>query len=284
MAEHTATDDKEHGWRQLFADMLFWDFDGVPSPDSVRSAVGFMERVLGLAPGAHVLDLACGLGYHAIELARRGYEVTGLDWSQQYLEVARKAAQEAGVDVTFVKGDMAQMTFEGEFDAVVLWRNTFGMMSDEANEATLHGTRQALRQGGGALIDTQNYTGLPEKLDRGWSFEEGNDNLLFLTEGTRNVRQGRFGFDALAIDLTTGERHRMPYSWRLYLLPELEKMVSGAGMRLLAVYGDDPAHVDWKSWRRGEPDPYSPQGFTAKAAKRILLCEAAGQSSSPAEE
>lgn len=274
MTEPMKTNDEERSWQQLYGNMLFWEFDGIPSSDSVRSAVGFMERALELTQGASVLDLGCGLGYHAIELARRGYEVTGLDWSDQYLDVARREAEEAGVDIAFVQGDMARMTFEGKFDAVVLWGNTFAMLAHEDNVATLQGIRRALRHGGRALIDTQNYTGLPDKLERGWSFKEGNESLLFLTEGTKDVRRGRFGFDVLAIDLATGERHRMPYSWRLYLLPELEELVTRAGLRLLGVYGDDPALVDWKKWRWGEPDPYSPAGFTDKAAKRILLCQA----------
>ena len=129
MTEPMKMNDEERRWQHLFANMLFWEFDGIPSSDSVRSAVGFMERALELTPGARVLDVACGLGYHAIELARHGYEVTGLDWSEQYLAVARRDAQEAGVTVAFVQGDMARMAFEGEFDAAVLWRNTFGMMS-----------------------------------------------------------------------------------------------------------------------------------------------------------
>jgi hypothetical protein len=148
------------------------------------------------------------------------------------------------------------------------------MLAHEDNVASLQGIRRALRHGGRALIETQNYTGLPDKLERGWSFHEGDGNLLFLTEGTKDVRRARFGFDVLAIDLTTGRRHRMPYSWRLYLLPELEDLVARAGLHLLGVYGDDPAVVDWKAWHRGEPSPYAPEGFTDKAAKRILLCEA----------
>ena len=120
MTEAMKTNEEERGWQQLYGNMLFWEFDGLPSSDSVRSAVGFMERALELTQGASVLDLGCGLGYHAIELARRGYEVTGLDWSDQYLDVARSEAEEGGVAVTFVQGDMARMTFESEFDAAVL--------------------------------------------------------------------------------------------------------------------------------------------------------------------
>jgi hypothetical protein len=146
------------------------------------------------------------------------------------------------------------------------------MFAHAENVATLRGIRNALKHGGRALIDTQNYTALPDKLERKWSFHDRNENLLFLTEGTRDVRQARFGFDLLAINLATGERDRLPLSWRLYLLPELEELLAAAGLELLAVHGDDPAVVDWKNWQPGEPYPYSPEGFTDNAGKRVLLC------------
>jgi len=94
-----------------------------------------------------------------------------------------------------------------------------------------------------------------------------------LTEGTVDPLNARFGFTVHAIDLPTGRRHTMPFSWRLYLLPELKQIVQDVGLKLLDIYGDDPVKVDWKSHQRGDPWPYAPEGFTADAAKRILLCE-----------
>jgi len=233
-----------------------------------------MERALNLQKGAKVLDLGCGLGYHSIELARRGCDITALEWSEPFLEVARARAGEASVPVRFIHGDMTRMDFRAEFDAVILWGNTFGMFAHEDNVQTLHAIKRALKQDGLALIDTQNYKGLPERLKKGWDFYKENENLLFLTQGTKDFRKARFGFDVIAVNLATGKRHTMPFSWRLYLLPELEKLLSDAGLTLLGIYGDDPSAVDWKSWQRGEPDPYSVEGFTDRAAKRILLCEA----------
>jgi len=266
--------DRDRSWEEVFSDMVYWKFDGIPSDLSIRSSVGFMERALQLSKGAKVLDLGCGLGGHSIELARRGYQVTALEWSKPFIEFAQRQAAAAGVPVRFIQGDMTRMTFDKEFDAVVLWGNTFGMFAHEDNVATLRGMARALKQAGLALIDTQNYTGLPAELSQGWSFHHEQKDLLFLTQGTKDVPRARFGFDVLAIDLATGKRHKMPFSWRLYLLPELEHLLAEAGFILLGVYGDDPRFVDWKNWQRGEPDPYTLEGFTERAAKRILLCQA----------
>ena len=271
---------KDRPWEQAFEDMVYWEWEGLPSESGISSAVGFIERALQMPQGAKVLDLGCGLGYHAIELARRGYEVTALEWSQPFLEAATRRAAEAGVNVRFVRGDMTCMTFESEFDAAILWDNTFAIFPHEENVATLDGIRRALRSGGLALIDTQNYTSLPEELKQGWGFAGDDPNLLFLTQGTKNVLQARFGFDVIGINLATGKRPTMPFSWRLYLLPELERLVADAGLTLLAVYGHDPKVVDWKAWTRGEPYPYALEGFTERAAKRILLCQVPASSPS----
>jgi SAM-dependent methyltransferase len=265
--------DPSRSWEQVFRDMVYWKFEGMLAEHHVMSGVGFMERALELKPGHRVLDLGCALGQHSIELSRRGYDVTGLDYSQAFLAVARERVRQAGVPVRLIQGDMIQLAFEDEFEAVILWGNTFGMFADEDNRRTLNGIRRALKAGGRALIDTQNYTSLGGELGQGWSFRHDDPDLLMLTEDTRDALRARFGFNVLAIDVATGTRHLMPFSWRLYLLPELVHMVAEAGLTLLGIYGDDPAKVDWKSWRRGEPEPYSTDGFTEKAAKRILLCQ-----------
>lgn len=92
-----------------------------------------MEK-LELAPGARILDLACGQGRHAIPLAQHGYRVTGLDLSEPSLTFAREAAAEAGAKIDFVQADMREIPFADEFDAVVNIFTAFGYLESEQED------------------------------------------------------------------------------------------------------------------------------------------------------
>lgn len=91
--------------------------------------VDFLIDALGLSAGAAVLDVGCGTGRHAIELARRGYSVTGVDISAGMLEQAKKDAQAAGVEVQWRQDDATSFTLSERFDAVIcLCEGAFGLL------------------------------------------------------------------------------------------------------------------------------------------------------------
>ena len=74
----------------------------------------------GLASGAEVLEVAPGPGYLAIELARLGFHVTGVDISRTFVQIATDHARQAGVSVDFKQGDAAELPLEADgFDLVV---------------------------------------------------------------------------------------------------------------------------------------------------------------------
>src|SRR6266545_8347446 len=78
--------------------------------------VDFIEREIGFDRSLRVLDVGCGTGRHAIELAKRGYAVTGIDLSPSLLVRAREKAAQAGVSVTFVHRDARALPYTAEFD------------------------------------------------------------------------------------------------------------------------------------------------------------------------
>src|SRR6185503_17029472 len=93
----------------------------------------FVLERLELDPGARVLDVACGHGRHSLELARRGFAVTGVDLSARSIAVAREAAEREGLRATFVERDARDLDFDGEFDAAVnLFTSAIGYFDEEA--------------------------------------------------------------------------------------------------------------------------------------------------------
>lgn len=91
--------------------------------------VAFLVELLGLEPGARILDVGCGPGRHSIALAQAGYAVTGIDVSRGLLDVAAERANEVGAKVSLFHVDARQMPFESEFDAVIsICQGAFGLM------------------------------------------------------------------------------------------------------------------------------------------------------------
>jgi ubiquinone/menaquinone biosynthesis C-methylase UbiE len=83
-------------------------------------------RLLGISPGAKLLDLCCGPGRHALELARRGFHVTAVDRTATYLEQAKERAEQEGLPIEFVLADMRHFRRPGSFDAVLNLYTSFG--------------------------------------------------------------------------------------------------------------------------------------------------------------
>ena len=93
-----------------------------------------LEALLALRPPLRILDLPCGQGRHAIELARRGYDVTGVDLSPFMLKVAEERARAEGVRVRWLAGDMREAIADARFDVVLNLFTSLGYFADEADD------------------------------------------------------------------------------------------------------------------------------------------------------
>ncbi len=105
----------------------------------------------GLRDGAQVLEVAPGPGFFAIALAKLGnYDVTGLDVSRTFVEIARHNAREEMAQVDFQQGDAAHMPFEDERFDLVLCRAAFKNFSEPVK--ALAEMRRVLQPGGKAVV------------------------------------------------------------------------------------------------------------------------------------
>lgn len=118
----------------------------------------FIEKESACDKSLKILDVGCGTGRHAIELAKRGYHVTGIDLSESQLKRAREKAKEQGVEIDFQKQDARNLPFDGEFDLVImLCEGGFSLMeTDEMNFEILKNATKALKDKGKLIFTTLN--------------------------------------------------------------------------------------------------------------------------------
>ncbi len=140
----------DHVWREFFDSFAPQYMNEVFTTDSVRE-VAFLTALLELPAGAAILDIGCGTGRLAVELAKAGYAVTGIDLSAGMLREARAAAR-AGVELELVQADATSFDLGREFEvAVCLCEGSFGLLDgDDAFEhdaAVLLRVFAALRPG-----------------------------------------------------------------------------------------------------------------------------------------
>lgn len=201
-----------------------------------------------------LLDLGCGTGNHAIPLARRGYDVVGVDRAEAMLERARAKAGEGGP--TFELGDIREVRLGREFDAVLVLFAVLGYQHTNADVlAALRTVRAHLRPGGLLLFDVWYGPAVlrerPEPRVR--TVEDGAVRLVRSSDGRLDVRRHlcsvdfrvqRFEGDALVAE--TEERHEMRYFFPL----ELELLLADVGLSLvrLSVFPELDAEPDEATW------------------------------------
>jgi SAM-dependent methyltransferase len=119
---------KKTQWEAFF-DGHAPEYEGNCFTKNTVAEVNFLITELNLVPPASVLDVGCGTGRHAIELARRGFAVTGLDLSSGMLREARRAADAAGVEVTWLQADATNFSLDGGYNAAIcLCEGAFGLL------------------------------------------------------------------------------------------------------------------------------------------------------------
>ena len=223
------------------------------TPELTAQQAEFIVDALGLPKRARrprrILDLCCGHGRHAVPLAQRGFDVTGLDLSAYHLRLARKAAREAGVKVRWLRRDMRDIPFQGELDAVINMFSAFGYFEDdEENFKVLEAVSRSLKPGGRFLLDTMNREWLMRHHEE-TDWRQLDDGLIAMERREINLLTSRSESIWMVIP-PRGRRRMHRVSFRLYTLTEMAKMLSRAGLTVRQTWGDfDGREYDLNSRR-----------------------------------
>src|SRR4051812_33488628 len=122
--------------------------------EATAADIAFAQRHLDLHPPAHILDIPCGAGRHALALADVGYRVTGVDLSQEAVARAGAAGRERGLSAVFVHGDMRDFEAEGPFDGIICLGNSISYFDPPGTGLFLRSLAAKLRPGGRLILDT----------------------------------------------------------------------------------------------------------------------------------
>jgi SAM-dependent methyltransferase len=224
---------------------LDWYRSGFP-PETAKMpwadrTVAEVDRALAMLKpqgSERVLDLACGIGRHSLELTRRGFDVVGVDISPELLEMARREAEAQSLEASFLQADLRELELDEDFDLVLsLNDGAVGYFeTEEENYRTFEVVARALRPGGGHLMQLPNVLHaekhLPQKtwiageatvelIDHRW-----NGETKYLEGATVPIRIGE-----------VFERFEpIPFRQRLYSAEELTELYESVGMRLANVF------------------------------------------------
>ena len=126
--------------------------------EDTKRQVDFLIEKLEMKGDERILDLACGFGRHSLELARRGYDVTGVDITPEYIEYATKQAQTENLNAHFICSDIRDVTFNNEFDVVLnMADGAIGYLeNEEENLKIFRVISKAMKSGGKHFMDIMN--------------------------------------------------------------------------------------------------------------------------------
>ena len=221
-------------WQRFF-DAHAPNYEQNPFTHHTVNEVDFILSLYPIVPGSSILDVGCGTGRHSIEFARRGYRVTGLDISEGMLAVAKSNAAQAGVDVSWIQADATTFKLEDKFDVgLSLCEGGVGLI-ERGESAELH--------------DLAIFKNIAESLKPNAPF------VLTALNGYSIIRQmkdehthdGRFDPASMMAnyqdewDLPEGPTI-MTIRERLFIAPEVVRMLSGSGFVVDNVFGGTAGH------------------------------------------
>lgn len=209
--------------------------------EDTKRQVDFLAEKLELKGHEKILDLACGFGRHSLELARRGFDVTGVDITPAYIDYAAEQAQKENLKARFICSDIREICFENEFDVVLnMADGAVGYLeNDEENLKIFSVVSKALKSGGKHFMDIMNgdhaAAHFPCKL---W---DAGEKCLTLSNFEWNSETKTLIYGQL--DFPYGEALPVPImqegnTIRLYSLSEIRDIFEKLEMNVYESYGD----------------------------------------------
>lgn len=223
-------------FKKWFSSKFYLDLYQHRDEEDARWIINLLQRNISVNSRSKVLDIACGSGRHSIELARRGFEVTGFDLSEYLIGEAKKNlvnSKERDLKVKFLIKDMRKFNFKNSFDIAVNIFTSFGYFeSDDENSKVFENVSNSLKKNGYFIFDFLNKNYLESNLVPVTRNKHGN-----ITVVQKRIIEN--GFVKKNIIINDGKKvNQFEEVLKLYSLSEFKKMFSNYDLRINKLYGD----------------------------------------------
>lgn len=204
-------------------------------PELTQAQARFVVEQLAIEPGAEVLDVPCGNGRVALELAANGYRCCGVDLADDILDDARRAGADRGVEVQWERRDMRDLPWPKRFDGACCLGNSFAYLDDDGNARFLCAVAEALKPGGRFVLETGTVAEavLPHLQPRDW--HEFGD-LLMLRESRYDAAAGRL--QVVFSFVRGGKVESSTALFRVYTCRQVLQLLEQAGLGDTRMLGD----------------------------------------------
>ncbi len=214
---------KTEWWSTFFSGIVLDGLDLYPE-EMTRSDIDFLVKSFGEGP-ARILDVPCGNGRIALELAARGYGISGVDQTQESIDRARARARERGLEASFERRDMRDLPWRAEFDGAICFGNSFGYLDDEGNFDFLKAVAPTLKPGGKFILEAPLVAETVHNVNPN-SWHQAGD-LLMLRQARILPEEGRVETDYTF--MKGGRTEKKTARYRVYTYRQLLELLRGAG-------------------------------------------------------
>jgi len=195
----------------------------------------------------NILDIGCGTGSHAIALSKRGFNVTGIDFSPRMIEKAKKNAAAQKSKARFVVQDMRKIKLHKRFDCAICMFGGFGYILTYDGLASLFkGLRQHLVEKGLFIYEFWNIGGIKPSPYQTWlRTREKKVTLYRLSESSFQPSTNTLRIDMHFIvlhDAKLVESFDETHTLRCYTLPEMNHYLVNNGFKLISAHDSDSSN------------------------------------------
>ncbi|MCP4423077.1 MAG: methyltransferase domain-containing protein [Chloroflexi bacterium] len=203
--------------------------------ERTTTEIDFILSRLALSAGARILDVGCGFGRHSVELARRGFAVTGADPSAAMIAAARERARETAVSITFQQIPAEQYVAAKPFDAAICLFTTLGQITDkEDNRSFLTAVYDALKPGGSLVVEVPQRETAVAQLKPSEKFGDGERYTAVAKQYDSSTKIVNEEFLVVAPEQSRTYLLR----YRLFSFSELSSLMADAGFAITVAFGD----------------------------------------------